>query len=333
MSIFGYASGGVDQIGGDIILPDTLTHLPRFQGENFTLPPGLAITGGRKFIWELNKDYTGVIGITNPESETPTINFDAEAFSEPFVEVRCRIKGQPLNFIVYFIYTSLSTTYKAGATVYSSITTTGYDIEDSSFTIDNSILIEADYTKEIQSNLILFWKAPPIGSNFVKHYKVERWGNGWEYLGTTTRPSYIIPKQEVTYRITPVYNLYSPGIEEPFVIPVLLEGIMSKDILQLQQDSFSYPINAAQPLNTDIFYTVFKTREYESSSQIYQAEFSYDGLTQSNLQNEDTFWTQVINYNDNISSLQITQRHFSYNNIQQSTETYDEVFWSKGIGI
>ena len=330
MSIFGYASGSVDQIGGNIVLPETLTHLPRFQGESFTLPPGLAITGGRAFIWELVKPYTGVVGITNPESETPTINFDAEAFSEPFVEVRCRVKGQPLNFIIYFIYTSLSTTFKAGATSYSSITTTGYNILDPSFTIDNSIQIEADYTEDINSGLILFWKPPTFGS--VDYYKIEKWGSGWEFLGTSKKPSYIISKQEVTYRITPVYHLIKPGIEESFVISVLLEGVMSKDILNLYQNSFSY-IKGSQPVTTDIFYTVFKTREYESAGELYQTDFTYGNLNQSILENTDTFWTQVINYPDNESDLKLTQRQFSYNNLQQSTETYPEIFWSKGIGI
>lgn len=330
MSIFAYSSGSVEQIGGNISLPKTLTHLPIFQGANFTLPPGLTITGERSFIWELAKPYSGVIGITNPTSETPTINFDPLTFSEPFIEIKCRVKGQPLNFVIYYIYTALSTTFKAGASISSSIEATGYSIIDPSFTIDNSIITEANYAQNILSNLILFWKER-LHKN-VKHYKVEKWGNGWEYVGITTRPSYIVPKEEITYRITPVFKLDKPGIETPITIPVLLNGLLSKDIFTLYQSSFNY-ISHSQPKNEGIFYTVFKTSNQQDSLSLYQETTNYNNLNQSTETYNNVFWIQVQKYGPYTSSLSLYQESNSYNQLQQSNNTYSEIFWSKSIGI
>lgn len=329
MAIFAYASGCVDQIGGNFILPEVVTHLPRFQGSSFTLPPGLEISGDRAFIWSLNKEYQGVVGIRDVETATPTVDFDPESFSAPFVEIRCTIKGQPLNYVVYNIFTSISSPFYAGATTYSSLEFDDYNIKDESFTINNSLIQEANYTADIISNLILYWKPPAFGN--VDYYKVEKWGSGWEFIGITSNPSYIIPKQAITYRITPVYFKYAPGIEQPRTVSVILEGIVAKSFWTPYQSTFTY-INTPITPSTDIFFTVFKTREYESDLDLYQDKFTYMSDIDQTITYTDTFWIQVFSegYQDKIG---IYQDQFAYRNLNQSTDPYTEVFWSKGIGI
>ena len=328
MSVFAYASGSLDQIGGNITIPPSVTHLPRFQGSSFTLPEGLAITGNRAFIWELAKPYNGVLGITGQFSQTPTINFDPEVFSEPFIEIRCRVRGQALNFIRYFLFTALSTTYTAGATTYATLEFTDYKIKDPSFTIDNSIRIEADFGNQIISNLILFWK-PPNFKN-VKHYIIEKWGTGWEPVGITSVPSYIIPKEEITYKITTIFSLERPGINQVDYIEIKPEGILAKDILALYQNTFTY-LNFSQPQTSNVFYTSFENFDIEDSLIYYQETFN-TSLSQNTDSYIDTFWIQVQEdfYEDSTS---VRIETFTNNNLNQNTNTYSEIFWSQGIGI
>jgi hypothetical protein len=254
--------GITDQVGGNIGLPLSEIHIPRIQGANYTLPAGLAIRGNRKFIWTVDTSIPGVLGILNPNSNTPTIQFDPVVFSRPFLNIKCTIIGQPSRSKEYVLFTSATSTTGTGISYSNSITPNQGIVLNPQINISNNSNLVTN-----TDSYILEWGLPLYINN--TSYLIEIWNstlNNWDFFAVTNNQQIPITNPLTTYRIKAVYPLYV-HVNNPFVT----YGIGYNDLLSLTASKNSAVINNISTIrnynqtpSTATFYTSIEAVNIDS---------------------------------------------------------------------
>jgi hypothetical protein len=184
MSNYVSQTGNIDQVGGDFIFPFSETHIPRIQGNFYTVPSGLQVKGNRKFIWSIDSFIPGLIGITNERTPTPTIEFDANLFSQPLIRIKCTLIGQNKSKD-YLLFTVSTSQIQTALYPFNIVTNNNY------YNIKNPSIITSDQNYIGGSNtpstlFYLQW----VKSNYSAltgaqiEYLVEIWNEGFQPFTT-----------------------------------------------------------------------------------------------------------------------------------------------------
>lgn len=252
-------TGIIDQVGGNIKVPPSEIHIPRYQGNFFTIPIGLQILGGRKYVWSVDTTLPGVIGITNIYSPTPTIEFDFNAYSASFLPIRCTIIGQPNNFVEYILYTSATSTAKTSLYPITTVTNNNfYNVRNLNIFTDNSILFPDN------GNYYLGWAAS--AHEIPQNYLVQIWQDGWSNLTVTNNTVIPITNPNTSYRVKAQFlnsevqsEFKSYGIQ--YTDSYLLSSSSIKSLINISE----YLLNFSQNLSGLTFFTAIENTIIETS--------------------------------------------------------------------
>jgi hypothetical protein len=329
MSNFISQSGNIDQKGGNIIFPPSVTHIPRTDGNFFTVPAGLQIRGNRKFIWSIDSFIPGLVAITNERTATPTIEFDSVIFSQPFIYINCTLIGQNSSNKKYILFTTNT------STIYTSFQLSSVISNNNYYSIQNlAIVTTSDYFlfNDPSPNIFyLEWAA----SNFTQisktlvNYLIEIWDEnlGFIYFGYTTDQRILITNLIPSYRVTPIYensslnvpsifshtyndshllsssntlsNIYltnlgiknfSTANSNPFYTSIQEEIILDSDLAKLRTSAL---INNFSNISSNIFFTGVES--YINIDAIDSKIYEYSQISQftQNQTPNNLFWTQL----------------------------------------
>lgn len=313
MSIVQYFIGTVDQIGGIIKLPKSITHLPFNQGDSIQIPSGLSITSNRKFIWKLEKNYTGVT-LSNELSETPILTFDLDTFFEPLVKIRCQIVGQPNNFVSYTVTTSLGDGILFNSKSLREKQYANTAIDTLIITLDDSKIEEAAFVNNATSNITLTWNRPEKSDGFI----IENYNNGWIETGRTNNLFFIINPSISNFRVSATNKNYIPSknrsarIKDNLLLgksfleldlkkvdtknnvsTSLLKTFYAKVKKQPVQDLFTIQITkVAQKNKVDLIKPLFFNTIIEEAAEDYVTfnSFSIKEKTKIHIKTDKLFW-------------------------------------------
>lgn len=317
-------TGIIDQIGGSFILPPSETHIPRYQGNFFTLPAGLQIKGNRKFIWSVDTlNIPGVIAITNATTATPTIEFNSNVYSGVSLKIRCTIIGQPRNFIEYTLFTASTSVSTTACYSISNITDNNF------FNIRNINITGANNSLITDSNsYTLRWARPLYEKDCI--YIVEVWNDGWSALATTSATAISILNSLTSYRIKTIY------LNSEIQTDYINYGAQSNGLNYLSNssniayyNSVSNINNFNQNLNPLPLFTSIENTTIQSNILTYYISTSTLNNFNQNL-NGSSFFSSVEN---NLSISNIISYYVSNNNLLNFTQnTNPNIFWSESTG-
>lgn len=333
-SFFFNASGSLDQIGGSIDLPAKINYIPFIQGITTSIPIGLFVSQGRKFIWQLEQNYPGV-SLNNVTNEQVNLLFDLNTYREFSIRLRVSIQGQPRRFAVYEISTTLQSILSNGNLGSNGlkINNIDYQINDLSVGLDHSLINEAGTLNNVSSGLIFSWNKPISIENF-EDYILEEYvsGSGWsEWSVQTTRVKSVINTNN-GYRIQAQYDKYKKGDYVYFPLRNNSQ-IYAKSIAKLIGSKSNHPTIATTNINTDSFFSFTNQNDYEDSFY-----FINQGTTKVKTEVNITdyaqnFWS--LNTQQDYESM-LTNYSLRATNIGSpigSTPAYTEIFWTTSIGV
>lgn len=342
MLINTYIQSVGDQVGGSFKqLPPTLVHVPRLQGAFFTLPSGLIITSERKFEWSLVPPIpNGVVSLTNVFSETPTIEFDPQAYSGGDLKIKCSIRGQPNNFAIYTLFTVLTSLFTGGDLIVAEeLFIPEYSISNLAYSFSGISGTVGPITN-FTPNLV--WQAPSLKDNLI-NYLVENWdpvSNNWIFNTYTTNTYLNNVNLNNTYRVKPIFPAY---INVNSVEFKYTPNISTEDTLILGIDSYNIAIdtnlNSIYVENTQVVGNPAFFASIEPSLQ-EDLFFSFvdtnlnDGLISSiQIENTNPFFTQVelINYDTDLFYI------YNDNTLNDSLILHSQlentaIFWAEQTG-
>lgn len=326
-----------DQVGGAFLnIPEPEVHIPRFNGAFFTLPAGLAIPGGRNFIWTLVPPIPpGVLGITGTTTETPTIEFDELVFSGENVRIKCQLLGQLNNFIVYTLDTVLTSRSKVGVHRVSFFSDYGYQFNNFNMTVTGAE--NAGSLANFPSNYQLSWNANTTRG--ISGRIIERWdpvANNWVLenqsndIITVTHFS----TNNVTHRIIPVLNQYTYG--NPVYTYTQLEQDDTYALTPFLLSLYFRPVGGfirqvdQTPTNRGFFLTTeFENFEDKDPLTVYLKSETFN-VDQS--PTSASFFVEILleNQEDKAPGLDVYFKGLSTISVDQTPST--EIFWVEQTG-
>jgi hypothetical protein len=329
-------TGNIDQVGGDIILPYFATHVPRNDGNFFTMPSGLQIKGNRKFIWSIESFIPGLIGITNERTSTPTIQFDSNVFSQVFIRIKCTLIGQNNRAKEYILFTVSTSETQTGFYPFSQIANNNYySVKNLDIVASNSNSIYIGGSNTSNNVFYLEWSRSLYSVEFAAptSYLVEIWdGQGFEFYGVSTNENILITNITTTYRVTPLYlNSEVKTAPTTFLNTTdsLNSGILSTSSTNSKIQDLGFVNNFTQTSNNAAFFTNI---EQFSTLDLINSKITTPTFINnfSNL-NNTIFFTDVSNYNnEDILNSKITN-FINITNFSQNT-TSNNLFWTELIG-
>lgn len=320
-------AGIIDQVGGSIIVPDSVLHIPRYQGNFFTLPAGLQIKGDRKYVWSVNTLLPGVIGITNVNSPTPTIEFDGNIYSEVSLIIRCTIVGQPRNFKEYLVFTAPTSTIQTSVNPFNTVSDNNF------YNVTNvlvSIANESSLINGSSTNYLLGWNAPT--SSNINYYLIEVWnGTSFNFFTLTSNSTIPITNPLITYRVKPIYLSYYAGVSN-FAYSSLSYNdnlLLGASFIKAQIQSFNKIVNYNQTASIASFFASIELTSIESNVKPFITAFN-----------------KIVNYNQNTNAAaffasveltsiesKINSQINSFNKILGYNQTpSNAIFWAETIG-
>lgn len=316
-------TGIIDQVGGSIFMPPSETHIPRYQGNFFTLPAGLQIKGNRKYVWSVNTTLPGVIAITNVNTPTPTIQFDSNIYSGVSLRIRCTIVGQPRNFIEYTLFTASTSSSQTSLQLVSRIDDNNY------FNVTNiNIFSQSDVIIPNTNNYFLAWSAPKY--LVPLNYLVQIWNDGWTNF--TLTPNSIIPitNPNTSYRVKALF--LNSEIQSQFInygLNYFDRYLLGSSNITVNINSFNNILNFNQILNP---LPLFSSVEiFNSNSNIVSRVVAFNSINNYN-QNlfVGTFFSSVETF---LGASNINSYINSFNTILNFNQNIsNNPFWSEPIG-
>lgn len=339
MLINTYIQSVGDQIGGSFKqLPATLIHIPRYQGAFLTLPAGLILNSDREIEWSLELPIpNGVVALTNPYSHTPTIEFNPLTYSGGDLKIRCTIRGQPNNFAIYILYTTLTSTYKAGDWVQEeSLIINQYQPTNISLTPTSPANTASSFSN---FNWALSWSSPIYTDNLLG-YDIEKWNainSTWESLGFTSNNAYNNVDFNSVHRVKAKYNEYINTNSTEFKYSnQIASNIVALDPYFLFNDILlNNDISLNQTANTATFFVGIELFNLQEPWFLLNDTALNDTSININ-QNTPlpTFFTSVENFNYLIETY-ILYNDILLNNppdITINQTPSNNIFWSEPIG-
>jgi hypothetical protein len=318
-------TGIIDQVGGSIKVPASTEHIPRYQGNFFTLPSGLEIKGNRKFIWSVDTSTPGVVGITNEFTSTPTIEFNSNVYSQANLKIKCTIIGQPKNFIEYILYTVSTSVATTAFHTFSTITDNNF------FNVTNiGINIENNSSLITENNsYVLSWAAPAYSQHKV-NYLIEIWNEQWEFFGITSNTNISINNPLTSYRIKAVFlNSEVQSEHRTFGISYNDLLLLNTSRLLSQISGVNILFNFNQNLNSNSFFSSVEAININSS---ILTELIGDSIIFNFNQNIaiNSFFSSV----DTASSNSTIESYILDNNIITgfNQNPSNNIFWTQAIG-
>lgn len=339
MLINTYIQSVGDQVGGSFKqLPPTLIHLPRYQGAFVTLPSGLVLNSDRAIEWSLEFPIpNGVIALTNPYSNTPTIEFNPITYSGGDLKIRCSIRGQPNNFAIYVLFTTLTSVYKGGDYFQEeSLIISQYQPTNINLTPTSPVNTASLFSN---FNWALNWTSPIYTDNLIG-YEIEKWNainSSWDSLGFTSNNTYNNADFNFSHRVKSKYDQYINvnSIEFKYSNQIA-PNIVGLDQYTLFNDlALNENISINQLTNSATFYVSIE------NPNLQEPLFLLNDVTLNDINiiiNQNTsipvFFTSIESFN------YLIETYTMYNDIILNSPTdviinqtsSNNIFWSESIG-